>query len=48
VSYFAGGAVGSIAGAAAWEHIGWNGVCAVGLGMCVAGLLFMWRPSRSE
>ena len=30
VSYFTGGAVGSVLGAAAWEAAGWTGVCGVG------------------
>jgi predicted MFS family arabinose efflux permease len=43
VMYFAGGAVGSILGAAAWQYFHWNGVCAAGLAMCVAGLAWMGR-----
>jgi predicted MFS family arabinose efflux permease len=31
VSYFIGGSLGSFLGAYAWDHFGWNGVCAVGL-----------------
>jgi predicted MFS family arabinose efflux permease len=46
VIYFAGGALGSIAGAAAWQHGGWNGVCGVGLAMVIAGLLWMWVHGR--
>lgn len=30
VSYFVGGAAGSLLGAYAWDHFGWNGVCGVG------------------
>lgn len=30
VSYFIGGTLGSVAGAAAWHARGWPGVCAVG------------------
>jgi predicted MFS family arabinose efflux permease len=29
--YFTGGALGSASSAIAWQHFGWNGVCAVGL-----------------
>ena len=31
VSYFLGGAVGSILSAHAWSAYGWSGVCAVGI-----------------
>lgn len=31
VSYFIGGASGSILGSYAWQHFGWSGVCVVGL-----------------
>lgn len=31
VSYFIGGASGSILGSYAWQHFGWSGVCIVGL-----------------
>ena len=37
VSYFAGGALGSALGAAAWDLAGWRGVCAVGLALAAAG-----------
>ena len=39
VTYFVGGAAGSSAGAWGWGRGGWAGVCLVGLGMTVAGLL---------
>ena len=39
VTYFVGGAAGSSAGAWGWGRGGWGGVCLVGLGMTVAGLL---------
>jgi hypothetical protein len=39
VTYFVGGAAGSSAGAWGWGIAGWGGVCLVGLGMTVAGLL---------
>ena len=52
VTYFVGGAVGSSAGAWGWGRAGWGGVCLVGLGMSVAGLLAFVatareRPSRA-
>ncbi len=39
VAYFVGGALGSYAGAWGWGRAGWGGVCLVGLGMTVAGLI---------
>lgn len=45
VMYFAGGALGSIVGATAWQYFKWNGVCAAGLAMCIAGLLWMFKRS---
>ncbi len=38
VAYFAGGALGSAAAAAAWARAGWGGVVAVGAGFVVAAL----------
>jgi predicted MFS family arabinose efflux permease len=38
VSYFVGGALGSLLGAAAWTHFGWPGVCALGAGMAGVAL----------
>jgi hypothetical protein len=32
VTYFVGGALGSVLGAVAWGALGWAGVCAVGFG----------------
>jgi hypothetical protein len=32
VSYFAGGAMGSMVGAHAWSAYGWPGVCVTGMG----------------
>ena len=45
-AYFAGGALGSAAGAAAWEAFGWPGVCAVGAG-CAALAGMVWARGRS-
>jgi predicted MFS family arabinose efflux permease len=39
VAYFIGGALGSYGGAWGWGRAGWGGVCLVGLGMAVAGLI---------
>jgi predicted MFS family arabinose efflux permease len=48
VSYFIGGAAGTIAAAAVWERWGWTGVCALGVAFAGAGLLPLWRrePAR--
>ncbi|MCU1329877.1 MAG: major facilitator superfamily transporter [Bryobacterales bacterium] len=46
VTYFIGGAVGSAAGAFAWNHFGWSGVCAVGLIQVVAA--FVLRGTRQS
>ncbi len=37
--YFAGGSAGSAAGALAWQHAGWPGVCALGLGFLALATL---------
>jgi predicted MFS family arabinose efflux permease len=42
-SYFAGGALGSWAGALAWAEAGWSGVCFVGAGMNAIALLALAR-----
>jgi predicted MFS family arabinose efflux permease len=39
VSYFVGGACGTLLAALAWEHFGWLGVCALGAALAGAGLL---------
>jgi predicted MFS family arabinose efflux permease len=39
VSYFLGGALGSLLGSWAWGRWGWSGVCAVSIGMLAVGLL---------
>ncbi|WP_224363417.1 MFS transporter [Hyalangium versicolor] len=41
VSYFVGGATGSWLGTAAWMRFGWAGVCLVGGGMALAGLIVL-------
>jgi predicted MFS family arabinose efflux permease len=45
VAYFAGGAVGTWAGAHAWAAFGWTGVWAVGGGFVLLGLL-LWAAER--
>jgi hypothetical protein len=39
VSYFLGGAVGTVLAALAWERFGWLGVCVLGAASAAAGLL---------
>jgi predicted MFS family arabinose efflux permease len=40
VSYFLAGAIGSALGAYGWNAAGWSGVCAVGLGLVLIGLVY--------
>ncbi|WP_058913439.1 MFS transporter [Entomohabitans teleogrylli] len=42
-SYFIGGAAGSLLSAAAYQHGGWNGVCAIGATVATLNLLVWWR-----
>jgi hypothetical protein len=46
VAYFAGGAVGSYSGAWGWSRAGWGGVCVVGSGMTLFGLLAFVATTR--
>lgn len=39
VSYFGGGAIGSLAGSWAWGRFGWTGVCAAGALLVIVGLV---------
>lgn len=48
VSRFVGGALGSIAGAYAWSHSGWPGVCAAALGMNALALTIHLVAKRRE
>ncbi|WP_095983321.1 MFS transporter [Melittangium boletus] len=41
VTCFVGGALGAWLGSIAWGHAGWTGVCAVGLGLPLLGLLVL-------
>lgn len=41
VTYFAGGALGSWLGTAAWGRWGWTGVCAAGAGLALAALVLL-------
>ena len=48
VSRFIGGALGSLAGAFAWSHSGWPGVCAAALGMNALALTIHFVAKRRE
>jgi len=48
VSYFAGGALGSTAGAWAWDLAGWTGVCLAGGLMSAAGLVVFTLTSAEQ
>jgi len=41
VTYFPGGALGSLAGTQAWVHAGWTGVCATGASLAAVALLLL-------
>ena len=41
VTYFTGGALGSLAGTRAWVHSGWNGVCVTGATLAALALLLL-------
>jgi predicted MFS family arabinose efflux permease len=47
VSYFIAGSIGSFVGAQAWAIGGWNGVCATGILLSVAALVFLWTERSS-
>jgi predicted MFS family arabinose efflux permease len=42
-SYFIGGAAGSVISASAYQHAGWNGVCAAGAVIALLNLVVWWR-----
>lgn len=42
-SYFIGGAAGSLISASAYQHAGWNGVCAAGAIIALLNLVVWWR-----
>lgn len=44
VAYYAGGALGTTLAAHAWEHYGWLGVCAVGLGLLAVAIVRLALP----
>lgn len=49
VSFFIGGASGSLGGAVLWSHLGWTGVCLLGSGLIALGLLIQyWMARKSE
>jgi predicted MFS family arabinose efflux permease len=47
VTYFIGGALGSMLGAFGWRLAGWTGVCAAGFLALTAGLVYFARHSRN-
>lgn len=48
IGYFGGGSLGSLAGAWAWAHWGWAGVCATGIGcMVLATVALLLRGPES-
>ena len=48
VTYFTGGALGSLAGTRAWVHGGWAGVCATGAGLSAVALLLLGARRLTE
>ncbi|WP_456268897.1 MFS transporter [Kushneria sp. AK178] len=48
VSYFLGGAAGSLASAWLYGHTGWMGVTIFGIAISLAGLMIWWRGQRHE
>jgi len=48
VTYFTGGALGSLAGTRAWVHAGWNGVCATGALLAALALLLLGARRLAE
>lgn len=46
VSYFAGGALGSMLGAYSWSCLEWKGVCLVGLSMLVVAFISFFREHK--
>ena len=48
VTYFTGGALGSLAGTRAWVHAGWTGVCATGAGLGAVALLLLGLRRLSD
>ncbi len=48
VTYFIGGAIGTVVAGWAWDAAGWNGVCATGIAFGAAGLLPLLGAQRSS
>ncbi len=48
VIYFAGGALGTVASAAAWSYRGWPAVCITGAALALAGMLPLLGRRRAE
>lgn len=46
--YFAGGSLGSILGGLAWTHVGWIGVCGVGIAFLGLALVLQRSPGNSH
>lgn len=45
-TYFAGAALGSALGSAAWQHGGWGATCAVGAAVALANGAALWHDAR--
>ncbi|HZJ52852.1 MAG TPA: MFS transporter, partial [Myxococcaceae bacterium] len=48
VTYFTGGALGSLAGTWSWVHAGWAGVCVTGTGLSALALLLLGARRVAE
>jgi predicted MFS family arabinose efflux permease len=48
ICYFSAGAIGSYAGTVCWQHFGWKGVCALGVGMILFGAAIHTLSARSQ
>ena len=47
VSYFIGGAIGSVIGAACWRHAGWAGVCGFSIAVLLVAFAVFLRGKPS-
>jgi predicted MFS family arabinose efflux permease len=47
ICYFSAGALGSYAGTVGWEHFGWSGVCAFGIGIILFGAVIHTLSAKS-
>src|SRR4029453_3978401 len=48
VTYFAGGALGTVIAALVWERFGWTGVCAFGAACALSGLVPLAPRRRGD